>query len=235
MDDRKKRILEAIIEKFIETATPIGSKLIYEDYDLDISPATIRNEMALLEEEGYIVQPYTSAGRIPTDQAYRLFVDQLKFNLELIARAKEDLEGLRRQRELRRMKEKLYETAGLLAAATQNISFTTLPENKRLFYIGISNVLRQPEFQANPLGATQVIEVLETKFADLISQMNVTEKPSFYIGEENLIPEIQSCSLLVQGYHYKGFQGVMGILGATRMNYAYNMAALQSAIDLLNI
>lgn len=233
MESRREKILKAIVEKFIQTASPIGSKLIYEEYDLDVSPATIRNEMAVLEREGYIVQPHTSAGRIPTSHAYRLFVDQLKFNLQLLSKAKKDIELVRRQHYLNMAKEKLYEMVAILANVTNNVSFSTLPDNKQLFYMGISNVLRQPEFRSDPSGATQVIEVLETKFADLLSQLKVTDEPSFYIGEENIIPEIKSCSLLVQKYDYKGFKGVMGILGATRMNYAYNMAALKSAIDLL--
>ncbi len=234
MDSRREKILKAIVEQFIQTASPIGSKLIYEEYDLDVSPATIRNEMAILEKEGLIVQPHTSAGRIPTSHAYRLFVDQLKHNLKLINKAKEDMEMIRKQFYLDKAKEKLYEMVSILATATNNVSFATLPNNKQLFYMGISNVLRQPEFRANPSGATQVIEVLETKFSELLSNLEVTEEPSFYIGEENVIPEIQSCSVLVQRYNYKGFKGIMGILGATRMNYSYNMAALKSAIDLLN-
>ena len=234
MDPRKQKILEAIIEKFIETAMPIGSKLIYEEYDLDVSPATIRNEMAILEREGYIVQPHTSAGRVPTSQAYRLFVDQLKFNLQLLNKAKKDIELMHRQRDLNKAKEKLHEMVSILAHVTGNVCFATVPDNKRLFFMGISNVLRQPEFRADPTSATQVIEILETRFSDLLSKLKIGDKPAFYIGEENLIPEIQSCSLIVQRYHYKGFAGVMGILGSTRMNYAYNMAALKSAIDLLN-
>lgn len=233
MDLRKRKILEAIVEKFIETATPIGSKLIYEEYDLNVSPATIRNEMAVLEEEGYIIQPHTSAGRIPTSLAYRLFVDQLKFNIQLLNKAKNDIEMLRRQHNLNRAKEKLYEMVAILATVTNNVSFATLPDNKHIFYMGVSNVLRQPEFRDNPSSATQVIEVLETKFADILSQLKISDEPAFYIGEENLIPEIKSCSILVQRYNYRGFGGVMGILGATRMNYAYNMVALKSAIDLL--
>jgi len=233
MDLRKRKILEAIVEKFIETATPIGSKLIYEEYDLNVSPATIRNEMAVLEEEGYIIQPHTSAGRIPTSLAYRLFVDQLKFNIQLLNKAKNDIEMLRRQHNLNRAKEKLYEMVAILATVTNNVSFATLPDNKHIFYMGVSNVLRQPEFRDNPSSATQVIEVLETKFADILSQLKISNEPAFYIGEENLIPEIKSCSILVQRYNYRGFGGVMGILGATRMNYAYNMVALKSAIDLL--
>jgi heat-inducible transcriptional repressor len=234
MDARQQKILEAIVEQFIQTASPIGSKLIYETYNLDISPATIRNEMAVLESEGYIVQPHTSAGRIPTSRAYRLFVDQLQLNLKLMEKAKRDVNLMHQKLYLNKAKEKLHEMVSILASVTNNVCFATLPDNRRLFYMGISNVLRQPEFMSNPGDATKVIEVLEHQFGSLLEELEVTDRPQFYIGEENIIPEIQSCSLLVQRYKYKGFTGVMGILGATRMNYAYNLAALKSALDILN-
>jgi transcriptional regulator of heat shock response len=234
MDDRKRKILKAIVERFIQTATPVGSKLIFEEYDLNISPATIRNEMALLESEGFITQPHTSAGRVPTGLAYRLFVDQLQFNLRLMNQARDDMEQIRRSHYLKQAKEKLFDMVSILATATNNVSFATLPDDGRLFYMGICNVLRQPEFIENPGTTTQVIEVLETRFAELLKEIEIRDEPSYYIGEENLLPEFKSCSLLVQRYRYKGFTGAMGILGATRMNYAYNTVALRSAVELLN-
>ena len=77
MDERKFAVLRAIIEDYVATQEPIGSKSIVERHRLKVSPATVRNEMAVLEDEGYIVQPHTSAGRIPTDKCYRTFVDRL--------------------------------------------------------------------------------------------------------------------------------------------------------------
>jgi heat-inducible transcriptional repressor len=77
LDDRKLAVLRAIVEDFVSTNEPVGSKSLVDRHHLDVSPATIRNDMAVLEEQGYIVQPHTSAGRIPTDQGYRLFVDRL--------------------------------------------------------------------------------------------------------------------------------------------------------------
>ena len=77
LDDRKLAVLRAIVEDFVSTNEPVGSKTLVDRHNLDVSPATIRNDMAVLEEQGYIVQPHTSAGRIPTDQGYRLFVDRL--------------------------------------------------------------------------------------------------------------------------------------------------------------
>ena len=77
LDERKIKILKAIIQNYLETGEPVGSRTISKGFDLQLSPATIRNEMADLEEMGYIVQPHTSAGRIPSDKGYRFYVDQL--------------------------------------------------------------------------------------------------------------------------------------------------------------
>ena len=77
MDDRKLEVLRAIVTDYVSSQEPVGSKALVERHDLGVSPATVRNDMAALEEEGYITQPHTSAGRIPTDKGYRLFVDRL--------------------------------------------------------------------------------------------------------------------------------------------------------------
>jgi len=75
LDDRKASILRAIVEEYVETAQPVGSATIARSRDLGVSSATVRNDMTVLEREGYLVQPHTSAGRIPTDLGYRFFVD----------------------------------------------------------------------------------------------------------------------------------------------------------------
>ena len=77
LDDRKLEVLRAIVEDFVSTSEPVGSRALAERHALGVSPATVRNDMAALEEEGFITHPHTSAGRIPTDKGYRLFVDQL--------------------------------------------------------------------------------------------------------------------------------------------------------------
>ncbi len=77
VDDRKLDVLRAIVEDYVATEEPVGSKALVERHGLGVSPATVRNDMAVLEEEGYIHQPHTSAGRVPTDKGYRLFVDKL--------------------------------------------------------------------------------------------------------------------------------------------------------------
>ena len=77
VEDRKLAVLRAIVEDYVSTQEPVGSKALVERHQLGVSPATVRNDMAALEEEGFITQPHTSAGRVPTDKGYRLFVDRL--------------------------------------------------------------------------------------------------------------------------------------------------------------
>jgi heat-inducible transcriptional repressor len=77
IEDRKLAVLRAIVEDYVSTEEPVGSKALVERHSLGVSPATVRNDMAALEEEGFITQPHTSAGRVPTDKGYRLFVDRL--------------------------------------------------------------------------------------------------------------------------------------------------------------
>jgi heat-inducible transcriptional repressor len=77
LDERKLTVLRAIVEDYVSTTEPVGSKTLVDRHHFDVSPATIRNDMAVLEEQGFIAQPHTSAGRIPTDKGYRLFVDRL--------------------------------------------------------------------------------------------------------------------------------------------------------------
>src|SRR5205085_12404 len=77
LDERKAAILRAVVTEYIETAQPVGSQRVAQAPEVSVSSATVRNEMATLEREGYLVQPHTSAGRVPTDKGYRFFVDQL--------------------------------------------------------------------------------------------------------------------------------------------------------------
>lgn len=114
MDDRKKRILQAIIDDYIDKAEPVGSRTIARKYELGLSSATIRNEMADLEEMGYLAQPHTSAGRVPSDKGYRLYVDKL-----MPARSLNSAEI----RELRSVvNTRVYELSQLLKQATAVLS-----------------------------------------------------------------------------------------------------------------
>ena len=152
LDSRKKKILQAIIKNYLETGEPVGSRTISKYADLDLSAATIRNEMADLEEMGYIFQPHTSAGRIPTDAGYRLYVDDMleARSEELEARedaaAARDEELRRREEELgsaysqsasemdervERIENVLKDVVKMLAANTNYTSVVSMPQTSR--------------------------------------------------------------------------------------------------------
>lgn len=233
--DRKQEILKAIIKHFIETAEPVGSQTILISYKFSVSPATIRNDMATLEHEGFIYQPHTSAGRIPTDSGYRLYVNELiDIDAERV-QAIELLKQMKKNYDLEKIKEKIYDAVSLLARSTENVSFATLPDNQRTFYLGLSNILRQPEFFTDAVRASQVVEVLERhdRFINLLRELDIDQQVKIFIGKENIIEQIQSCSLIVTKYKFEGYEGYIGILGPTRMKYAFNQAVLEEIKKLL--
>jgi len=236
MQDRQKNILKAIIQEFIETAQPVGSKHLMVSYNFDVSPATIRADMASLEKEGLLVQPHTSAGRIPTDLGYRLFVDELIDYEATRKKAQKQILAIKKQFAKKHLKRKMYEAVSVLAEATNSVCFATLPDSAT-FYLGISNVLKKPEFMSNPLQASQVIEVIEdsNNFLNTIGKSVAdTDKVQIFIGKENLLEKIQSCSMILKRYRSEDFQGYIGILGPTRMHYSYNSIMLEELINNLN-
>lgn len=235
--DRKQEVLKAIIQHFINTGEPVGSNTIIVSYKFSVSPATIRNDMASLEKEQFIFQPHTSAGRVPTDKGYRVYVNELADIDAERAGALQMLRQLREEYAVEQAKEKIYESVSLLSRATQNVSFATLPDNARTFYLGLSNVLRQPEFLNDTMRASQVIEVLEKhdNFVTLLKKLEITDTIQTFIGKENILPQIQSCSLMVTKYELKGFQGYIGLLGPTRMNYPFNQVILEEIKKVLEM
>ena len=141
MDDRKKRILQAIIDDYIDKAEPIGSRTIARKYELGLSSATIRNEMADLEEMGYLAQPHTSAGRVPSDKGYRLYVDKL-----MPARSLNSAEI----RELRSVvNTRVYELSQLLKQATAVLSSFTR----------YTSMAVTPKMRSSTIKAVQVVPI----------------------------------------------------------------------------
>jgi transcriptional regulator of heat shock response len=233
--NRKQEVLKAIIKHFINTAEPVGSQTIIVSYKFNVSPATIRNDMAELEEEGFIYQPHTSAGRVPTDLGYRLFIDEMANYEEARKKALQVLGQVTNEYRIQKVKEKVYDGVELIARASENVSFATLPDNPRTFYLGLANVLRQPEFLYDSVRASQVVELLEKhdRFVNLLKSLEIDDSVKIFVGKENIIEQIQSYSLMVTKYDVHGFNGFIGILGPTRMDYAFNTAIVEEVKKLL--
>jgi len=216
MEDRSKLILKTIISEHIKTGAPVGSEILVEKYKLNISPATVRNEMSELEDNGYIRQPHTSAGRVPTPKAYHYFVENLKVKK---LSAKEELFILEAMGEKKEID--LKKTAKLLAHLSNSAVFWAFYKNN-LFYTGISNLLQQPEFTQNNLifqtGA--IIDRLDEIMDEIFDSVKFT--PDIVIGEEN--PFGNFFSTIICKYRLESNVGVFGLLGPMRMDYEKNSA-----------
>ena len=127
LSDRRQRVLAALIEEYVARALPVGSRTLVERYQLGVSPATVRNELSVLENGGYIVQPHTSAGRVPTDAGYRAFVDNLLNSslVEIDARCSQAVDNLRK--EANELDELLEKTSETLTRLTDCLSVVLAP------------------------------------------------------------------------------------------------------------
>ncbi|SDZ19646.1 heat-inducible transcription repressor HrcA [Proteiniborus ethanoligenes] len=130
LDERKIKILQAIIQSYITNAEPIGSRTISKKFDLGVSSATIRNEMSDLEELGYLVQPHTSAGRIPSDKGYRLYVNRLLESNDLGFILRHDLKN-RLINEIGEIDQLIYNAARILSKVTNYTSLAIAPQIKK--------------------------------------------------------------------------------------------------------
>jgi heat-inducible transcriptional repressor len=133
LDGRKRLVLRAVIDNYIETAEPVGSRTIARKHDLGVSPATIRNEMADLEETGYLQQPHVSAGRVPSDKGYRFYVDALMepyvFPGQELQRFRDEISSAQLTTE-----RSIHEAARLLALLTQSVSLIVAPSTDQLVF-----------------------------------------------------------------------------------------------------
>ncbi len=235
MKQRRQSILKAIIRNFITTASPVGSKVIQEKEHFHISPATIRNEMALLEKEGFLEHPHTSAGRVPTARGYRFYVDELGISAAEKKKVQTEFSLARDEHYNEKLADqRVFDAISILTKITPNIAFATVPSAHQTFFLGISNILREPEFQKNTDLASQIVKVLEEDFADALEKMEVGEEINLFIGSENFLEDFETCSLLVSEFDILGKKGSIGILGPMRMPYKRNIIALEATRTFLN-
>lgn len=174
LDERKLKILKAIIKNYLDTGEPVGSRTISKDTDLNLSSATIRNEMADLEELGYIIQPHTSAGRIPTDKGYRLYVDIL---LEDKTQEVDDMKNILIEK-ADKLENLLKQVAKLLAANTNYATMVTTPQYKKkvkfiqLTEIDEKQILAVIVFEGNII-KNQIIPVSTSLDKETILKLNI--------------------------------------------------------------
>lgn len=217
MTERQRLILAAIIEQHAEIAAPVGSVMLAKLFN--VSSATIRSEMAKLEEMGFIVQPHTSAGRIPTDTGYRFYVNslnevhagtpQLPDRSARAIEARVNTHGDRADRAIRSAVDSLVDL-------TQNLGLATIGDE--LYMSGIGNLFSQPEFlQGNH---AQAVARLLDNLEPWLREAAPNEPLNVYIGSENPIGKSSGATLIISRFRSPySDNSYIGVLGPTRQSY----------------
>lgn len=229
---RQTEILKALIEEYIETANPVGSETLEKKYNLGYSPATLRNEMMKMTKEGFLKQPHTSAGRIPTPEAFRLYIKELMKpkNLSVAEEVavKEKIWDCRQKFE-RLMKE----TTRALAEKTKALGIATTEEGD-LYYAGTANILEMPEFYDIDLTKTLLLLLEDYSFWHRLFEKTVEgEEPIHVLLGEELGELLSPCSFVYTHYQLGQRHGAIGVIGPTRINYSYIIPVVSYFGDLI--
>lgn len=217
MTERQAKLLAAIIEQYAEVASPVGSSLLAKAFG--VSSATIRAEMAQLEDAGYITQPHTSAGRVPTDKGYRYYVN----NLTEQQPSEDEVPERRAERALMArvggggMPERTIRNAvDTLVELTHNLGLATI--GNQLYMSGLSNLFGQPEFM-HP-GQVQEVAKLLDNLEPWLREAAPNQPLSVYIGHENPIGRNSGCTLIISRFRSPySDKSYIGTLGPTRQSY----------------
>lgn len=243
LSPRQQSILNRVIDTHIETAQPVASRTITglyaELYRSSYSPATVRHEMGVLEELGYLTHPHTSAGRIPTDRGYRYYVDhsiqEEKISEDTLSRLKASLLERRSEEE-----EDLMEQACLLMSGLSNeVGMILVSKKKRhqvqVFLQGSSLLLEKPEFQ-DLQKIRLLLKTFEDKgrFASWLQEKTPEKGISITIGRENEMTSLQDCSVVSMRYTAgEDAAGTVALIGPCRMRYAKTTSLVSQISRLL--
>ena len=227
--ERQKNLLKKIIEIFIKDAQPLASGVLVDEMEEKISPATVRNEMVALESEGFIFQPHTSAGRVPTEKAYQFYIENyLDKSRGLTDSEKKMLLELEKQEAEDRIKIKNF--AKKIAELSKQGVMVTFAECDN-YYTGLSNIFSQPEFRHSELvvNLSTVIDRLDSDTIELNEKD--FDEPEVLIGSKN--PLGCECSVVVFKYQLGKYKGIIALIGPMRMDYQKNYALVKESIKLL--
>lgn len=226
MTERQARILAAIIEQYAEVASPVGSLMLARLFN--VSSATIRAEMARLEDMGFIEQPYTSAGRIPTDRGYRFYVNGItQVEQPQLPEPDRTVYAIdARVASAGRADLAIRAAVDTLVELTQNVGLATIGD--QLYLSGFGRLFNQPEFMhgAPAYEVAQLLDNLEPWLREA-----APNKPlSVYIGQENPIGKASGCTLIISKFNSSySDKSYIGVLGPTRQSYRQVMSLVQHA------
>ncbi|MFC1789611.1 hypothetical protein ACFLYY_01390 [Patescibacteria group bacterium] len=230
---RQEKILDIIIREYVNSAQPVSSQLLEKKHDFGISPATIRIEMQKLTDKGFLLQPHTSAGRVPTDKGYRVFVNNLL--------GKKETKEVKKETKIEKWSESsdddhfkfIQSLTRQLAEETKSLVLNYI-ENEDIFWKeGWEEVFKAPEFgeRDNIIDFAKLLKNFETHIEELETEPGVR----VYIGKENSFPKAKNFTVITSRYHLPGGErGIISIFGPKRMAYEKNISSINSLMRLFD-
>ena len=224
---RQEDILDSVVGEYIRLAQPISSKWLEEKFDFDVSPATIRNELQLLSEKGYLSQPHTSAGRVPTDKGYRFFVDGVSKKEKLQASKKwEDVF----EKEVTDVLEFTSYAARALASESSGLAAMYMESTSLFFKEGWEELFQEPEFeeQDSIKSFTRFLNDFERNAHGMFLEDGI----QVFIGKENPFSKVTDFSIMIAECEFPGRgRGMVALLGPKRMAYSKNIHLLSAFVQ----
>lgn len=233
LTERQAQLLKAIIDEYVESSEPIGSQNLVEKYKLSVSPATVRNEMAALTAKGYLTQPHTSAGRVPSAIGWRYFLQYLLEN--------SDLPILQEVALKQRLWQERFEFTKLLRSAAQALADTTMSLgiastfDGQIFFAGAGNLLSHIEFyDIETMKALLDLLDHEEKYIKLVEKVPGEKDTHVFLGEELNIPRLSTCSLVFAHFNTGKHRGTVATIGPSRMHYNQVLPTVKQVSILLS-
>lgn len=216
---RQTQILKALIDEYIETAEPVGSEALDKKYNLGVSPATIRNEMVSLTKLGYLRQPHTSAGRIPSPNAMKFYIDQLMeekhMSLADEVKTKEEVWDSRND-----IDDLMEEATRALSDRTGSLAVAAV-DNGKVWHSGSASIFENPEF-ADMQACASLFTLLEevSRVQELFFHRSRGLSPiEVLFGEELGWPGLSPIGIVTTHFTIKGRSGALGVIGPVRLAY----------------
>jgi transcriptional regulator of heat shock response len=225
MEDRLKNLLKIVVEDVVRSGEPVGSQHVVDTYKLDVSPATVRNWFAELETAGYLTQPHTSSGRVPTEKGYRVYLDELMEKKLLSKSERDDLQKvIANAPELERQ---IKELAKAVADEVGGACIVGL-HRADTYYTGLSQLFSQPEFRDwnRVINLGEVLDRLDEVLTNLRQQQFV--EPTVLMGAE--CPFGPMCGTMLVTLTNGT---LIGLLGPMRMDYQRGYAYLKASKEIL--
>lgn len=233
LSERKKELLRVIINEYIETAEPVGSETIVEKHNLGISPATVRNEMVNLTNEGYLKQPHVSAGRVPTGVGLKFYISELM--KEQLLPVKDEVSIRESLWDQRFQFERLLRQAARELADKTNYLAIAYTEEGDVYYFGASHILDLPEFYDIDLTRSVLNLVDRTEMLGQIFDRAVGDQPvQILLGDELGEEYLEYCGVVFAPFGSgKKHAGVIGVIGPSRMEFNRVIPTVRYFGDLL--